>query len=96
MLYLFAGTRRRGDVAGCTLREARQRGLEVVIDEVDIARSPHDDLTQVQLQDDYLEQLRAGRWRGIKRGNAACAPRMRDQSDSLPRPQTIQKQVVVG
>ena len=62
VMYLFAGGRRRSDVAAY-LKEAEASGkIRLILKEFDVERSPEHDLTNVALWTEIIETLEEGQW----------------------------------
>ena len=89
VLYLFAGKRRRSDVAAF-LRQAEALGkFKLVLKEFDIERSPQHDLTDASLWDEILETLKEGGWCVIVSPPCNTFSRARFQN-SLSRAETFE------
>ena len=62
MLYLFAGLPRDGDLRYFLERWCDAHAFELILREVDVKRSPNDDLSQSSPWENIFSELRAGQW----------------------------------
>ena len=87
-MYLFAGKRRKSDIASF-LHEAEQAGkIRLTLHEFDIERSPDHDLTDQALWDDIFRLLKEGGWCVIVSPpcNTFSRARFRYRKNPGPRP----------
>ena len=65
VLYLFAGEERKTSVAAYLRALAEKRGWQLIIEEVDIRRSPKQDLSVTDFQDAIIARISSGEFHAI-------------------------------